>query len=1054
MSDEDKQMSCYRNEVLSMEDIFNIEEQCFFPTWLNKFEYAVNMIEVPENKMTELFISMLHDDVHQPVKNDNKFDIIIKSSYDQILHHYSYLFLDSEEFEFHRCRFNFRDQYALESIPQYANNLRKIYIKCNYETDKEMKLCRRFLNGINDNDIRKYLRKNLDLSFNEYVERAVEFAKVNNITHYLNQIRSIVHIYKRKKKDMFYIWLNKFEFVANIIEVPHNRMSELFKNMVHNVVQQDIIKFYSHIELSQLSYDELVTCYLRYFLPLCDTDLHKRRFMCRKQYEHETIQKYAENLRKIYNKCNVTDLSEKILCKQFLGGIHENNIKTQINVTLCQSFDEIIEKVLAFLKDNETNFYLEKTRCMIEIFKPDEDKSFFTWLTQFEAIAYLHNIPYERMGELLFTMLHENVQKFIMNNSEAFDYLELSYDQILDKCRYLFFGTEKFNLYETYFAKRKQFAGEPTKKYAESLGKLYSNCDYKNYRDRKLSKQLVYGLRSEKEKKYFSHLPFASFAEIVTKAVEYEIPKDVPDYVNSSTPIITVFNPEKKERFYEWFNKFEYVTDRAGVPDDQISVFFNAMVNNDAHKSVKQRFSSVNFLELTYKQLTDYYLRYYAFSYESDLHKKRFMCRVQYDNETIQNYANNLKKIFNMCNFTDYPIEKLIERFIDGIHDDDIRFHLSRSHYISFTDIVAKAIEFEKANDITHYLNSALSMINIYNPKKEGKFYEWLNKFEFVADFVEVPDNLRVRFFNKMIEYDIYTGVKQTFPCVRLSALSYKEIIELYLRYFSYSCETHFNKLRFLCRIQYKNETIDKYANSLCDLYDKFNNKSQMNQELCKQFLLGIRDYDMRTHLKQTPHLSFYETVEKAIAFEQGNEISNFLYKAITKINIYESTKSGMFFEWVNKFEYVADMIGLPDKKLNIFFDKMVSNGVHTGVKKANPFVEFSKLSYEEKIILYLCYFSPIDKREVHRRRFTSRKQYEDETIKKFASHLQKIHDKCNYKLKSVQKLREQFLSGLRNKYIVTQLMLNTSSRIPFTKLVEKAIGFEKGTHILQSKRE
>ncbi|KAI4476663.1 hypothetical protein M0804_013384 [Polistes exclamans] len=874
---EDKQISYNRNEVLSLIDIFNIEETEFFPIWFNKFEYAVNMIEVPQNKMTKLFISMLHNDVQKPIKYNNVYDIVIKSSYDQLLQHYKFLFLYMEEFEFHRCRFNFRDQYALESIPQYANNLRKIYSKCNYETDKEMKLCHRFLNGINDNDIRTYLKSNPDLSFNEYVESAVEFTKANNITYYLNQVCSNVKIYKRTNADTFHMWLNKFEFVANMIEVPDNKMIELFNNMVDNGVHKDVMKSYSFINFSELSYDDLIIWYLLYFLPLYDSDLHRRRFMCRKQYEHEAIQKYAENLRKIYNKCNVMYWSKEILWEQFLGGIYKNNIKTQIDVTFCQSFDEIIEKVLAFLEDNETNLFLEQTRCMIDIFKPDEDKSFFKWLTRFEAKAYLHNIPYERMGELLFIMLHENIQKFIKNNSETFDHLELSYDQMLDKCRYLFFGIDKLRLYRKYFAKRNQFAGESIENYANSLQKTFDLCTHIYEEERILCDKFINGLCSEKEKNFFSYLPCVSFAETVAKVIEFEKTNDVSDYENPFPAMINMFNPEGKERFYVWFNKFEYVADIVSVPDNKMSVFFKAMVINDAHRSVRKRFSSVNFFELSYEQLTDYYLRYYALSNESNIHEKRFMCRIQYDNETVQKYADSLKKILNKCKFTDNPEKKLCEVFFNGIYDDDIRFHLNKSPFISFTDIVAMAIEFEKANDITYYLNSALSMINIYNPKIEGNFYEWLNKFEFVADFVEVPDNLMVRFFKKMIKYDIYTGVKQTFPCVEYYSLSYEEIIDLYIRYFSYSCEKNFFELRFLCRMQYENETIDKYAKSLCDLYNKYVDKSQTEEEFCKQFLLGIRNDDMRTHLKQTPHLSFYEMLEKAIAFEKADNISDFL---------------------------------------------------------------------------------------------------------------------------------------------------------------------------------
>ncbi|KAI4476679.1 hypothetical protein M0804_013400 [Polistes exclamans] len=860
------------------------------------------MIEVPHKKMGELFTSMLDVDIddHKLNKNHLKYDdALYNHSYDQILRSYSYLYLNIEEFEFHRNRFTCREQYIQEPLLKYASNLKKIFNKCNYGMHEEIKLCQQFLNGTRDDDIRIYLKKNPVLSFNDYVINAIAFAKANSITYYLNLAFPMINTYNPEKEGMFHTWLNRLEYVADMIEVPDNRMIEFFNNMVDNDVHYRVMQqTFSSVIFSVLPYEEIINYYILFFSSDCESDLHKNRFQYRYQYEEESIKKYADNLRKLYKNCGYKDnCSDKILCEQFICGIIGDDIRYHLSETLHLSFDKIVKKAITFLKDNQTTYYLNQTLSMMNIFKLDKEDSFSTWLTKFEFVANMIAVPYEIMGELFIKMLHDDVHKFINNNCETVNCLEFSYEQILDKYRYLAFGIDKLKFYRNRFINRKQFALESIENYAESLKKIYSKCFYISYFDNKISKQFINGLRDEELKNSFCTFPCMLFAETVAKVIQFKKTDIVSNYVKPAFTMINMFHPEEEERFYDWFNKFEYVTDIVGVPDDKLIEFFDEMIDNDVHKSVKKRFSSVNFFELSYEQLTNHYLRYYAFSYESNIHEKRFMCRTQYEKETIQKYVYNLRKILNKCNFTDNPIEKLIERFIDGIRDDDIRSYLNKSSFTSFTEIVAKAIEFEKSNDITHYINSAHSMINIYNPMKEGKFYEWLNKFEFVADFIKVPNNVMVKFFKKMVEYDIHTGVKQTFPCVIHFTLSYEAIINLYLRYFSFSCEFHFYKLRFLCRKQYETETIDKYAKCLYDLYDMYIDKRRMEEELCKQFLFGIRNDDIRTHLKQTPHLSFYETVEKAIAFEQGNEISNSLNEALTKLDIYDPTKDTIFSE-------------------------------------------------------------------------------------------------------------------------------------------------------------
>ncbi|KAI4476272.1 hypothetical protein M0804_013726 [Polistes exclamans] len=178
--------------------------------------------------------------------------------------------------------------------------------------------------------------------------------------------------------------------------------------------------------------------------------------------------------------------------------------------------------------------------------------------------------------------------------------------------------------------------------------------------------------------------------------------------------------------------------------------------------------------------------------------RTRLTCRKQYKDEPAEKYAENLRKIYDSCIYRSFSECRLCNQFINGILDDDLRNHLYETPNLSFDETVAKAIEFENATKITHYQSQALSMINIYNPEKEGIFYAWLNQFE--------------------------------------------------------------------------QETVEKYADSLKRLYDKYYSMSYRDKKLRVRFINGVRDSGLRKYLKNIHSLSFNDMVTQAIEFINEKE--------------------------------------------------------------------------------------------------------------------------------------------------------------------------------------
>ncbi|KAI4473188.1 hypothetical protein M0804_015447 [Polistes exclamans] len=488
---------------------------------------------------------------------------------------------------------------------------------------------------------------------------------------------------------------------------------------------------------------------------------------------------------------------------------------------------------------------------------------------------------------------------------------------------------------------------------------------------------------------------------------------EIANYVSKALEMMLPYSSNEEEKFHEWVNQFEYAAHIIGVPNNRMLEFFYKMVDNDFHSSVRIINSIVEFPTLSYEQTLELYHKFFSSNTNTNLHRRRFFVRNQYKEEPIEHYANCLHEIYNKCNYTNRTNERLCEKFIKGICDKDIKNYLSNTPKLSFNEMVAKAIEFEKANDITYYRDKALSMIQTYSPKKEGLFHVWLNKFEYIADIIEIPKYRMLELFNKMVDNYIHVSVQMLNYDVNFFELSYEEIIDYYLGFFALSDELFLHRSRFMCRNQYEKETIKNYADSLRKIFNRCIYKDCIEKRLCEQFIKGIRDNNIKNYLSDTPKLSFNEMVAKAIEFENANDITHYQNTALSMINIYIPKKEGVFTTWLNKFEYIADIIEVPKNKMIEFFNKMVDNYTRKSVQELYSSVNFSRLSYEELISYYLRFFCNTDKNSAYRKRFSNRNQYQHETIQHYADTLRKLYDKCGYTSLREERLQERFTRGV-----------------------------------------
>lgn len=175
---------------------------------------------------------------------------------------------------------------------------------------------------------------------------------------------------------------------------------------------------------------------------------------------------------------------------------------------------------------------------------------------------------------------------------------------------------------------------------------------------------------------------------------------------------------------------------------------------------------------------------------------------------------------------------------------------------------------------LCYYQYRAFQLLNPY-PKGNVIFFEWLNEFEFVADLISVPEHYMVQFFQSMVENGIHIYIKTKYPDVDYFNCSYKEIINIFHYLFdSIDNEREAYRKRFVRRYQFEEETIEKYAASLEELYDKCSytvTAASKNKKMCSQFIKGIRDNEIRLLSQNYPLLNFDAVSSLAIELANKN---------------------------------------------------------------------------------------------------------------------------------------------------------------------------------------
>ncbi|KAI4476271.1 hypothetical protein M0804_013725 [Polistes exclamans] len=162
-------------------------------------------------------------------------------------------------------------------------------------------------------------------------------------------------------------------------------------------------------------------------------------------------------------------------------------------------------------------------------------------------------------------------------------------------------------------------------------------------------------------------------------------------YISKASVMLEKFHSHEMPIF-PWLNKLESVADYVGVPDHKMAEFLYSMLESPEDLNITKEESSGNSFNYSYEEVKAKFFHCYAYMNITKLARERFRARVQYEHETVEKYAESLKKLFDECSYKGEYRSKLRNKFVHGLYDDDLRISFKNIRYLRFNEAVKKAV--------------------------------------------------------------------------------------------------------------------------------------------------------------------------------------------------------------------------------------------------------------------------------------------------------------------------------------------------------------------------
>ncbi|XP_014611024.1 PREDICTED: uncharacterized protein LOC106790555 [Polistes canadensis] len=171
-----------------------------------------------------------------------------------------------------------------------------------------------------------------------------------------------------------------------------------------------------------------------------------------------------------------------------------------------------------------------------------------------------------------------------------------------------------------------------------------------------------------------------------------------------------------------------------------------------------------------------------------------------------------------------------------------------------------------------NFVSKAVQTLKRYDPNKFS-FLSWQTDFLNVAQNLNVPKSKKTALFCSMLEPKIYTALKKHVLPRHPTRLSYEDLVKN-LETCPPMINTRNVRIRFKARKQRDDETIEMYAKNLENIYKKCQYKFVDDKVLVDQFLYGLRNREIASHLQKTRIRVYKVAVGWALEFEEKDMAS------------------------------------------------------------------------------------------------------------------------------------------------------------------------------------
>ncbi|KAI4475599.1 hypothetical protein M0804_014204 [Polistes exclamans] len=157
--------------------------------------------------------------------------------------------------------------------------------------------------------------------------------------------------------------------------------------------------------------------------------------------------------------------------------------------------------------------------------------------------------------------------------------------------------------------------------------------------------------------------------------------------------------------------------------------------------------------------------------------------------------------------------------------------------------------------------------LDSFNPRKMN-FLIWENTFEYVIDFLEIPDDRKIEFLFFMLDSTTISILEKIYFYTDIYDNTYEVLISNLEDTFGQYNGTQAAEYRFWSRVQMIGESVPQYVLALRKIISKCSSKCNTINNLKTQFILGLRNNKARSILKTKKNIKLTDAVAIARKLE------------------------------------------------------------------------------------------------------------------------------------------------------------------------------------------